>query len=598
MQRNNADKAKKAPQKKDDNNKNNFKHKSSKPTNQSGKSDKRGTSDQSERFGKPDRYGKSDKTENAPKFEKKDKYEKIESSGRPSKLDKSVRPYKSDKAAKSFKSDKDVKSDKPLKSIKPVKSDKPYKSDEAEIDIDVITPVDMESEVFMQVEITDLGDSGEGVGRHEGMTVFVPGGLPGDLVMCKVIEQKKSFAKAKLLHVIEPSTHRIDAPCEIYSQCGGCQIQDYAYKAQLELKQSMVENAIKRIGGIDCEISPIIGMENPFRYRNKGVYPVQGTFDKPKIGFYKKQSHTVVNAKDCLLQDVQNAPIIEAIRKHMKDFKVSPFDPRYKSGSLKNVMIRKSEATGEVMVVIVTFGSKFSMTKTLVESLLKACPSIVSIQQSIQPTSSIKGLGETSKLLYGKETIQDKIGDLIFEISPSSFYQVNSAQTEKLYSKALEFAALSGTENVYELYSGTGTISLFLAQKAKWVYGIEIVSEAVDNALENAKANNIENVSFILGDAEEEIAKLYEAGHKADVVVVDPPRSGCEGTVIESILGMAPQRIVYVSCKPATLARDLKMLCEGGLYEVTNVQPVDVFGHTVHVEAIILMTRSGSGEKK
>ncbi|MDH8679102.1 23S rRNA (uracil(1939)-C(5))-methyltransferase RlmD [Fusibacter bizertensis] len=528
MQRNNADKAKKAPHKQDDHSKNNFKNKSSK-SSKSSKSNSQGV--------------------------------------------------------------KSNKSNKPSKAVKPVNSEKPVKSEDTTYENELVTPVVMESEVFMEVEITDLGDSGEGVGRHEGMTVFVPGGLPGDLVMCKVIEQKKSFAKAKLLHVKEPSPHRIDAPCEIYDQCGGCQIQDYAYKAQLELKQSMVENALKRIGGIECEVAPIIGMENPFRYRNKGVYPVQGTFDKPKIGFYKKQSHTVVNAKDCLLQDIQNASIINAIRKHMKDFKVSPYDPRFKSGSLKNVMIRKSEATGEVMVVLVTAGSKFSMTKTLVESLLKACPSIVSIQQSIQPSNSIKGLGETSKLLYGKETIKDKIGGLSFEISPSSFYQVNSVQTEKLYAKALEFAALSGTENVYELYSGTGTISLFLAQKAKWVYGIEIISEAVDNALENAKVNQIENVSFILGDAEEEIAKLYEAGHSADVVVVDPPRSGCEGTVIESILAMAPQRIVYVSCKPATLARDLKMLCDGGAYKVTKVQPVDVFGHTAHVECVALIEK-------
>ncbi|HAS74048.1 MAG TPA: 23S rRNA (uracil(1939)-C(5))-methyltransferase RlmD [Clostridiales bacterium UBA8960] len=444
----------------------------------------------------------------------------------------------------------------------------------------------------IEILIEDIGDDGEGIGRHEGMTVFVEGALPGDRVLCTIDKQKKNFAKAKVDQIIAFSKERVKAPCPVYSLCGGCQIQDLSYSAQLKLKENMVINTLKRVGHIsDVVVSPIIGMKDAFRYRNKGTYPVQGTHEQPMIGFYKKHSHSVVDVKDCLLQDAKNEAIIATIRKYMKDFKVSPFNPKRGDGVIKNIMIRKSDATGEFMVVIVTNGRKLAMTKTLVNLLTAAEPKIVSIIQNIHSGQSVKGLGDEMKLLYGKETIRDAIGGLWFDISSRSFYQVNAKQTEILYSKVLEFANLSGEENVVELYSGTGTISMFLAKKAKHVYGIEIVGDAIEDANKNAAVNQIENVSFIMGNAEEEIEKLYSEGHEADVIVVDPPRAGCDSKVIETMLKLAPKRIVYVSCKPSTLARDLKMLCDAGDYVIENVQPIDVFGHTVHVETVVSLSK-------
>lgn len=444
----------------------------------------------------------------------------------------------------------------------------------------------------IEILIEDIGDDGEGIGRYEGMTVFVDGALPGDRVLCTIDQQKKNFAKAKVNQILTKSKDRVNAPCPVYSLCGGCQIQDLNYGAQLKLKENMVQNTLERVGHLTgLTVEPIIGMKDPFRYRNKGIYPVQGTFEQPMIGFYKKHSHAVVDVKDCLLQDAKNSVIIETLRKYMKDFKVAPFNPKKGDGIIKNIMIRKSDATGEFMVVIVTNGRKLTMTKTLVNLLIQAEPKIVSIIQNIHGGQSVKGLGDEMKLLYGKETIRDSIGGLSFEISSKSFYQVNAKQTEILYSKALEYAELSGEENVVELYSGTGTISMFLAKNAKHVYGIEIVEDAIKDANNNAALNQIENVSFVFGSADDEIEKLYADGYEADVIVIDPPRAGCETKVIETILKFAPKRIVYVSCKPSTLARDLKMLCDAGQYTVEKVQPIDVFGHTVHVETVCLLTR-------
>lgn len=444
----------------------------------------------------------------------------------------------------------------------------------------------------IEIKIEDIGDDGEGIGRHEGMTVFVPGALPGDKILCSIVEQKKNFARGEVTSFITHSKDRIKAPCPVYDACGGCQIQDLSYAAQLEIKQNMVENTLKRVGHLeDILVSPIIGMANPFRYRNKGIYPVQGTVEHPVIGFYKKHSHSVVDVKECLLQDEKNAAIIEVIRKYMKDFKVSPFNQKKGEGIIKSIMIRKSEASGEFMVVIVTNGRKLAMTKTLTKLLLDAEPQIVSIIQNIHSGQSVKGLGEEMKLLHGKSTIRDRIGDLWFEISAKSFYQVNAGQTEVMYAKALEQAGLTGSENVFELYSGTGTISLFLARHSKHVYGIEVVEEAVTDARSNADYNGLDNVTFICGKAEDEIAKLYHVGHEADVIVVDPPRAGLDQSVIEMMLRLEPNRIVYVSCKPSTLARDLKMLCAEGKYAVARVQPIDVFGHTVHVETVASLVK-------
>lgn len=479
------------------------------------------------------------------------------------------------------------------------KKAKPYVGKAKKVKSEVLTVYDFTPESIkeetlevdpnlMTLDITDIGDDGEGIGRFEGLTVFVPGALPGDKVTCKPYENKKSYAKARLIKIEKPSKNRVEPPCPVFGVCGGCQIQALEYSAQLKLKQSIVENALKRVGGFEqINVDPIIGMKDSFRYRNKAVYQVH----KDSIGFFKHNSHNVVDVKDCLLQDENHALILSVIRKYMADFKVAGYDTKSKTGLIKGIMIRKSEVTGEVMVVIVTSGAKLNMSKTLVKLIVEAVPEVVSIIQSIHEGNSIKGLGEVEKVLYGKETITDRIGNLDFEISAKSFYQVNAKQTELMYQKAMAFAELSGQETVYELYSGTGTISLFLAQQAKQVYGIELSEEAVKNAVENAERNHISNVNFVCGAAEEAFVTLYEQGHRADVVVVDPPRAGCDAKVIDTMLAMSPERIVYVSCKPSTLARDLKRLCETGVYHVESVQPYDVFGHTGHVECVVLLSQ-------
>ncbi|OJV65716.1 MAG: 23S rRNA (uracil-5-)-methyltransferase RumA [Clostridiales bacterium 38-18] len=446
----------------------------------------------------------------------------------------------------------------------------------------------------MELAITDIGESGEGVGKFEGMTVFVEGAQPGDTVKCRVYEQKKTYSRAKTVEIIKPSKFRIVPPCPVYEACGGCQIQEIEYQQQLKLKESMVNNAVKRIGGVDLESAPIIGMKQPFRYRNKGVYQIQGTSEQPKIGFFRPKSHDVVDVKDCLLQDEINAKIVDVIRKYMKDFKVEPYNVAKKKGTLISLMIRKSETTGEIMVVLVTASNKLAMTKTLVELLKAVSSNIVSIIQSVKEHQGIKGLGDHSKVLYGKSTISDAIEDLSFEISAESFYQVNAKQTKQLYQKVLEFAALTGEETVCELYSGTGTISLFLGKRAKRVFGVEIVPEAVENANSNAKRNGLENVTFIEGDAHNVISDLSKTlgeDQRIDVVVVDPPRSGCDEGVIKSIKEMNPERVVYVSCKPSTLSRDIKRLTEDGQYQLKQIQAVDVFCQTAHVESVVLLTK-------
>jgi len=442
------------------------------------------------------------------------------------------------------------------------------------------------------INIVDIGDEGEGIGKQEGLTIFVSGALPGDQVSYKIHTQKKSYAKAQLLEVVKPSPDRITPPCEVYDTCGGCQIQALNYDAQLKLKEKIVREALTRIGGFEnVEVNPILGMEWPFRYRNKGHYPVQGTSKSPVIGFFKQHSHHAIDVKDCLLQDERFAIINQTIRKYIVDFDVAPFQPKTGKGILKSVMIRKSEKTGEIMVVLVTHGRKLPMSKTLVANLIAKTPDIVSVIQGIDESREIRELGQDFKLLYGKETIVDQIGSLTFEISAQSFYQVNAKQTEALYELALDYANLTGQEQVYELYSGTGTISLFLAKRAKSVHGVEIVPEAVENAIKNAAFNQIDNVTFTVGKAEEIFPELVASGGSADVVVVDPPRAGCAPEVLEAIIKVKPKRIVYVSCKPSTLARDLKRLSEEGKYALKAVQPVDVFGHTAHVETVVSLER-------
>lgn len=444
----------------------------------------------------------------------------------------------------------------------------------------------------LDLQIIDLTEEGEGVGKKDGFTWFVKGGLPGDQVKCHVTKVNKSFGKAEAIKLLKASEDRVEAPCSYYSVCGGCQIQDLSYEAQLKFKKDTVMNTLMRIGGFEKPIvRDVLSMKEPYRYRNKGAYAVVATKEGPVIGLYEKNSHRIVPVADCLIQNESHKAILEAFKSYMVSFNVPAYNSKAKEGLVRHLVIRQSDATGEIMVIVVTAKRKLPMTDKMVGLLMGAVPQITSVVQNIQPENTSEILGEACKYLYGNEFIEDHMGALKFQISPLSFFQVNSKQAKRLYDSALNAADLSGDEVVFDLYSGTGTLSLFLAQKAKKVYGVELSSHAVEDARKNAAVNDVGNVEFILGLSEIEVPKLYASGVTADVVVVDPPRVGCEDSVIECIKEMNPKKIVYVSCKPSTMARDMKKLCSEEAYSLSWVQPVDLFGHTTGVECVALLER-------
>ncbi|QEK13580.1 23S rRNA (uracil(1939)-C(5))-methyltransferase RlmD [Crassaminicella thermophila] len=443
------------------------------------------------------------------------------------------------------------------------------------------------------MKIEDIGHKGEGIGKIEGFTVFADGGIVGDLVKVKITVVKKNYAVGKIIKIEEPSPDRIDPICSIAYVCGGCQIQHMDYSGQLRIKEKKVKDNLERIGKLkNVTIHKVLGMTNPYRYRNKAQFPV-GTADKSVIGFYKRKTHDIVDIETCHIQHDVNDKIIKIIRDYINKHKISTYDEKTGKGLIRHILTKVGFTTGEIMVVIITNGKNLPNKGELIEALLDEIPQIKSIVQNINTKRTNRILGQECITLYGEDKIVDYIGDLKFNISPLSFFQVNPIQTKVLYEKALEFADLNGEETVYDIYCGIGTISLFLAQKAKYVHGIEIVDEAIQDAKENARINGIENVNFYTGAAEEVVPKLYEKGLKADVVVLDPPRKGCDEKVLDTIVNMNPERIVYVSCNPSTLARDLKYLDEKG-YKAVEVQPVDMFPHTMHVESVVLIKRKHS----
>jgi 23S rRNA (uracil1939-C5)-methyltransferase len=453
--------------------------------------------------------------------------------------------------------------------------------------------VSVAKDQIIEIEITDLGDGGEGIGRYEGMTIFVDGGIIGDVVKAKITFLKKKYAIGKVVGLVTPSPFRIEPACPHFRKCGGCQIMNMDYeKGQLAYKEKVVKDAMERIGGFkETQILPIIGMADPLRYRNKGQYPVAKGKDGLEIGFFEKGTHKVVDVHDCLLQSEAHVKVNQLIRDYVNEFNISIYDEATQKGLLRHVMIRHSAATGDMMVVLVINGSQLINESVLKSRIRESVPEVKSLIINKNKSYGNRVLGFHNKVILGTETIEDQIGDLKFAISPLSFFQVNPGQTEALYGKAMEYADLKGDETVFDIYCGIGTISLFLAQKAKRVIGVEMSEAAVLDAEENAKRNGFTNCEFHVGLAEEVIPKLYEEGYKADVVLVDPPRKGCEPQVLETMLAMAPKKIVYVSCKPSTMARDLKILCESGEYEVIKVQPVDQFGMTVHVECVAELRR-------
>ena len=437
------------------------------------------------------------------------------------------------------------------------------------------------------VDIVDIGQGGVGIGKYEGFTVFVDGGLVQDKIKVKITKSKKNYAVGDIVEIIEKSPFRVERKCsESLRQCGGCQIQELDYQKQLDVKTNEVKQVISRIGKLDdVVIHDTLGMEHPFRYRNKAQFPIQKKDNMPVIGFYKKKSHDLISTDECIIQHEVNDKIIKIIKTYIRAYNVSIYDGKTHKGLLRHVVTKVGFTTGEVMIVLVANGKKLPYLKELASVLKENIPGFKTLVVNVNTQKTNVILGKENIVAYGDGMIRDYIGELVFEISPLSFFQVNPLQTEVLYNKALEYANLGENDTVFDIYCGIGTISLFLAQKAKKVYGIEIVEDAIKDAKRNAKINNMDNVEFYVGKAEEVVPKMYKEGKRANVVVVDPPRKGCDEKVLDTIISMQPDRVVYVSCNPSTLARDLAYLNERG-YKCHEIQPVDMFPHSVHVENV------------
>ena len=461
---------------------------------------------------------------------------------------------------------------------------------------------------IVTVEITDIGVSGEGIGHVDGYTLFIKDAVIGDVVEAKVMKAKKNYGYARLMKVITPSEYRVEPKCAFARKCGGCQIQEMSYDRQLVFKDQKIRGNLERIGGftkdqIDTVMQPVVGMEHPFGYRNKAQFPF-GT-DKegnPITGFYAGRTHDIIANTDCALGVEQNKEILEIILQYMRENKIKSYNEKTGKGLIRHALIRYGFKTKEIMVCLVVNGKRLPKAERLIEKLIQI-EGMTSITISPNTRRDNVIMGDSYEILWGQGYITDYIGNVKYQISPLSFYQVNPVQTEKLYGLALEYADLKGDETVWDLYCGIGTISLFLAQKAKQVYGVEIVPQAIDDAKENAKINAIDNAEFFVGKAEEVLPEYYaeyerehngETAH-ADVIVVDPPRKGCDETLLETIVKMQPEKVVYVSCDSATLARDLKYLCANG-YEIKMCRGVDQFPQSVHVETVVLLGRKKSTE--
>ncbi|MEG7529994.1 MAG: 23S rRNA (uracil(1939)-C(5))-methyltransferase RlmD [Hungatella sp.] len=454
----------------------------------------------------------------------------------------------------------------------------------------------IKNEIFT-ITIEDMNETGEGVGKLDGYIWFVKDTIIGDVVEVKAMKTKKSYGFARLMRVITPSPHRVKPPCPVARQCGGCQLQAMSYEEQLIYKERKVYNNLLRIGKFaegDFQMLPIMGMEDPLRYRNKAQFPFGKNRDGKIItGFYAERTHAIIETEDCLLGAKVNQDILNKIKAYMKEYNIQPYDEESHRGLIRHALIRVGFKTDEVMVCLVINAKKLPYAEKLTESLL-TITGMKSISYSINRERTNVILGSEIVNLYGSGYITDYIGDVQYRISPLSFYQVNPSQTEKLYGTALEYAGLTGDETVWDLYCGIGTISLFLAQKAKQVYGVELIPESIQDARINAALNGITNVEFFVGNVEEVLPKAYEENQiHADVIVVDPPRKGCDEVCLATIVKMEPERVVYVSCDSATLARDLRYLADRG-YRVEKVRCCDMFGMTCHVETCVLLSHKNS----
>ena len=450
-----------------------------------------------------------------------------------------------------------------------------------------------------EILISDIGTKGEGIGKINDFVFFVDGALPGDICLIKILKVNKSYGYGKIIEIRKPSPDRVLSPCPVSDKCGGCSLMHLNYEAQLKLKQKKVKDSLERIGGFkNIEVSPVVPMENLRGYRNKAQVPVRNVKGNLEVGFFAKNSHNLIPVTDCYIQTETSSSILEKIKEYAVLNAIPAYDEENHSGILRHVLIKTGFKTGEIMVVLAVNlkeGKPLKNQDSLIDSL-KIVEGMKSIVLNYNSKKNNTILGISSKTLWGSDYISDYLGEMKFKISPLSFYQVNPVQTEKMYKKALEFADIKETDTVIDAYCGIGSISLYLAQKAKKVIGIEIVEDAVKDAEFNAQVNNIKNAEFIAGKSEEVIYDLINKEIKADVLVVDPPRKGCDERFLSAVADFMPEKIVYVSCNPDTLARDLKFLGEKG-YNIKEVQPFDMFGFSYHVETVIMMTSCGFKSK-
>ncbi len=439
---------------------------------------------------------------------------------------------------------------------------------------------------YIDVIFEDLTHDGAGVAKVEGYPLFVPNGLPGEKAKVKVIKANKGYGFGRLIELYEKSPDRVEIAEGELHKYGGCQLEHISYEGQLKYKENQVRQVLTRIGKLeDVKVHPILGMDNPWHYRNKAQVPVGEKEGRLIAGFFKPRSHEIVDTDESLIQLPEINEAVQAVKEIASELGISAYQEESHKGDLRHIMARYGKQTGELMVVIITRTADIPQKNRLVEEIVARLPKVKSIVHNINSKRTNVILGEKTKVLWGTEVIYDYIGDVKFAISALSFYQVNPVQTKVLYDKALEYAGLSGDESVIDAYCGIGTISLFLAQKAKKVFGVEVVPEAIEDAKRNAELNGFTNVEFAAGEAEVVIPKWYKEGNSADVLVVDPPRKGCDETFLQTIIEMKPKKVVYVSCNPATLARDLRILEDGG-YKTIEVQPVDMFPQTTHVECV------------
>ncbi|MBN2260723.1 MAG: 23S rRNA (uracil(1939)-C(5))-methyltransferase RlmD, partial [Clostridiales bacterium] len=438
--------------------------------------------------------------------------------------------------------------------------------------------VQIHKDKLYEIEIIDLTDKGEGIGKIDDLAVFIDGAVPGDHVKIKISQLKKNYGIGEIVEIISESEIRTKPLCMHFEDCGGCQVQNIKYEEQLKIKKQIVKDALDRIGHQnDYELFDTIGMENPYGYRNKSSFPLDS---EGNMGFYKKRSHDLIEIEDCVIQGNLINKVMKEIQRQIKILEISIYNETSHKGMLRHVVIRESKSKSEVMVIFVTNGKSLNGLEILSASLMNSFPEVISIYQNINKDKGNRIMGFHNQLISGEAEIIDKIKEYSFKISPNSFFQVNNSQTEKLYQTALDYAELKGDEIIFDLYCGIGTITHFLAEKAKKVYGIEIVGEAIDDAIENTKLNQLDNIEYILGRAEEEIDQLYYSRISPNIVVVDPPRRGLDTKLIDKIIEIKPEKIVYVSCKPSTLARDVAVFTANG-YKLIKAQPVDMFPHTM-----------------